>query len=83
MCALSMIMDYYSDKWDNKYPSTFEGFRVTPDPNEIRIEKEDFEKLAKIAKEYDVKTHQADCEMEEKKNKLEKIASELGIKLNL
>lgn len=83
MCVSSMIMDFYADKWDNKYPSTFEGFRVTPDPNEITIEIEDFEKLVRLAKEYDTKNDQPDCEVEDKKDKIQKLASELGIKLNI
>lgn len=83
MCAVSMILDFYAEKWENKYPSTFEGFRVTPDPNEITVEIEDFEKLVRVAKEYDKKTDQPDCELDSKKDKLKKLADELGIQLNI
>ena len=83
MCAVSMIYDYYSNKWDEKWPKNSEGFRAVPDPDEIMINVEDIQKLAKIAKDYDIRTFQEDCESEKKKEKLENLASELGIKLDI
>lgn len=41
-----------------------------------------FETLAIEAKKYDEKTGQPDCENDEKKAAIQKIADELGIKIN-
>lgn len=95
MCTVSMIMDHYRDRW---YPYTQPhpggiAPNTTPlidwgsltNPSEPRISKEEveeFRKLLERAREYDKAHNQPDCELDEKRQALKKIAAELGVDIS-
>lgn len=68
MCVYSMIMDK-AIGWPEDY---------WHQPAVPKI----FDNLLKGAKEYDKRTNQPDCELEEKKALLKKLADQLGININ-
>lgn len=68
MCVYSMCMDN-ALKWPPYY------WNIPPMVDNL-------EKLLKDAKTYDEKTNQPDCELEEKKAALKKIADSMGININ-
>jgi len=74
MCAVSFIMDSYSEGWMKRLE---EGKTVTG------TDIEDFYRIYEKAKEYDKKTGQPDCELEEKRQRLLAIAKELGISITI
>lgn len=96
MCVYSMIVDHYSDKWQEYItgPRPFVPLpanqwmpgvwpatpAVTPTitPEEIA----EFRKLLERAREYDKKNNEPDCELESKKQRLLKLAEELGVKID-
>lgn len=91
MCAASVILDYFYDKWRNP-PYQFREANVFEWPDDYykqdimvppQEEIEEFQKLYSSLKDYDEKSGQPDCELEEKKNKIKKLASELGIQINI
>ena len=94
MCVVSMIMDHYYDKWQpyNPYvpPYIVPGVPpyvpyvapATPSRLPTDDEIEEFRKLLERAREYDKKNNEPDCELQEKKDKLLKLAEELGVKID-
>lgn len=68
MCVYSMIMDR-GLSWPPEY---------WKQPAVPTI----FKDLLKSAKEYDIKNNEPDCELEEKKDLLRKLAEQLGIEIN-
>lgn len=97
MCVVSNVGDHYGqwpDQWPWRpvqptippnLPDDFgESVRKALEGHEIadlraRIEK--LEELLRKAKEYDTKTGQPDCEMDEKVELLKKLAKQLGVEL--
>ena len=86
MCVVSMVMDHYTEKWGQPKPFSipsqpFPGVSPFYPAPKIPTQEEvdEFYKLLKRAREYDVKNNEPDCEMEEKKQRLQKLADELGI----
>lgn len=87
MCAVSMIMDHYWDKWPKPNPTPH-----WPQPNPLQPyippnlptaeEIEEFRKLLERARKYDKDNNEPDCELQEKKDRLKKLADELGIKID-
>lgn len=79
MCVVSMVMDSKTDDWIQRYypPHTTQPFPYYPFPTPVEIK--EFKELLERAREYDKKNHEPDCELQEKKDKLMKIAKELGI----
>lgn len=92
MCVVSMVMDHYNDYWPKRYPYVHpcpEPWRMPepheyPQPREIS-DKERAEELQKFkdlierARKYDKDKHEPDCELDEKRKALKRIADELGI----
>jgi len=84
MCAVSMVMDHYRERWD---PLT-----APASPNTIQIlqpmplisaeEVAEFKKLLDRAREYDKRMNQPDCEMADKRAALLKIAEQLGVEIS-
>jgi hypothetical protein len=62
------------------YPWTIQPITIPPliSPEAIKV----LEKIMWKAKEYDRMTGQPDCEIDEKKEALQKIADGLGVKIN-
>lgn len=81
MCAVSMIADHYHDKWSQP-PYIPNAFPYLPIVMPTAAEIAEFHKLLDRAREYDKKYNQPDCELEEKKQKLTKLAKELGINIS-
>lgn len=89
MCVVSMVMDHYWDKWQPYvHPGT--GTTGVPMPNiAIRVlpsvisdeEIAEFRKLLERAREYDKRNNEPDCELEEKRSRLKKLAEELGVRI--
>lgn len=84
MCVYSMIMDHYDDKWRRLVQSPSPVIQLQPIPPAMPSQEEidEFHRLLERAREYDRKHNQPDCELEEKKRKLQKLADELGIEIN-
>lgn len=100
MCAYSMIVDHFHDKWQRKIPPAYQEPCSPPLPNPYprpipgawpmpkplqpyptKEELEDLVELLKKAKEYDTSTGQKECELEEKKERLRKLAKTLGVEI--
>ena len=89
MCAVSMIGDHYTQKWQQGAGGAG-GFGTTqivyPPPSReefdaLKKEVLDMKELLKRAKEYDEKTHQKDCETEQKLELLRQVAKAVGVDL--
>ena len=87
-----MIYDHYIEKWDGykkeqsqptyiPYPYPVGYFPPTVSSPLTQEEIDELRKLLAKAKEYDEKTGQPDCELEEKKQKLIELAKDLGVDL--
>ena len=91
MCVQSMIMDHYHDKWRQYFPPsvplfpyTIPGIPVQPlvpaiTPDEVA----EFRRLLERAKEYDKKNNEPDCELKEKRDRVLKLAKELGVSITI
>lgn len=88
MCVVSMIMDHYWDKWQPKPTPPWPTYPIMPpmpDPYKVykpvptQEEIDEFRKLLERAREYDKKHSEPECELEEKKAKVRKLAEELGV----
>lgn len=92
MCAYSMVVDHFYEKWKDRQPP----YKIIPGdwdyhpyipilynpPVIYKEEIEDFEKFLERAREYDKKNSRPDCELQEKKDRLLKLAEELGVKID-
>lgn len=72
MCAVSMVMDY-GKTWFPQLPKD--------DHTERERQLREFMELYAKARRFDQETGQPDCELDEKRKALKKIADEMGIKL--
>lgn len=87
MCTVSMVGDHYSET----FPQRYEWMKVTPIELPTEVSREEFERLKadvedmksllERAKEYDERTGQPNCEMEEKMRLLREIAKAVGVEL--
>lgn len=85
MCTVSMIGDYYGEKWGQPdYKWVFDNINnVTRQEFEaLKKEVEDMKELLKRAKIYDEKNNEPDCELEEKMKKLREIANIVGVDID-
>lgn len=87
MCVVSMVGDYYSEKWKVSPPG-YVGPLLIPnvatkqDLEELKKEVIDMKELLKKAIEYDKKNNQPHCETEEKIELMRKVAEMVGVDLN-
>lgn len=88
MCVYSMIADHYHDKWTHPpywYPPPQPlPPQTVPMPQPAirpltQEEVDEMRELLKKAKKYDEENDEKDCELENKKKALRKIAKKLGI----
>ena len=90
MCAVSMVADHYTRKWDRWIPPrdmipghiTINDGPTKADFEELKKEVRDLKELIIAAKKYDEENNQPDCENDEKFDKLRKIADLVGIDLD-
>ena len=92
MCTVSMIGDYYRDKWNPPPPGTFPHGPMAPPGYMIPVSKEEFDalkkevmemkELLKRAIDYDIKNNQPHCEIEEKMEFLREVAKLVGVDLD-
>lgn len=94
MCVVSMVGDFYDDKWKGQpwYPPTTSvtpSVRIVVPPpitreefDALKREVQDMKELLKRAKEYDERNGEPDCEIDEKMEKLRKVAELVGVSLD-
>jgi hypothetical protein len=90
MCVVSMIMDGRYDDWYRRYYPPYTPYEppfiqptfppVQPFPTQLELD--EFKRLLERAREYDKKNNEPNCEMEEKKQKLKKLAKDLGVDIS-
>jgi len=85
MCVYSMVLDHVCDCWPKRVEAAkqFQDyFGLPPDPAISKQEIEEFRRLLERAREYDRKNNEPDCELEEKKETLRRLAKQLGVEIN-
>lgn len=98
MCVVSMIMDHYRDWWGDKYWPPNTPWKVAPvpphewpqtipapipnAPGPTPAELDEFRRLLDRAREYDRKMNQPDCELDQKRQMLKKMAEALGVDIS-
>lgn len=98
MCVVSMVMDHYGDEWNRRFEEqrrrdqeAWERYRqqgqpylpILPQVPAIRPEEiEEFRRLLERAREYDKRNNEPDCELESKRERVRKLAEELGVKVD-
>jgi hypothetical protein len=86
MCVVSMVMDHYSDEWSRRFGTGGTGpvwpFVVTTPPTITPQELEEFRRLLDRAREYDKKHNEPDCELASKRERIRKLAAELGVEVD-
>jgi hypothetical protein len=80
MCVVSMVMDHYQDKW-KPLLSTSPLAPLSATPPITAAEIEEFRRLLERAREYDRRHGQPDCELDEKKENLRRLAKYLGVEI--
>lgn len=76
MCVVSMVMDHFQEKWQQSV------IPIWPVPQITQEEVNEFRRLLDRAREYDRRMGQPDCELDEKRQALKKLADELGIDIS-
>lgn len=95
MCVVSMVGDHFNQKWDDYFPKPSgpltpwppQTYWPTPPPSreefdKLKKEVEEMRALLIRAKEYDEKNNEPSCEIEEKMEKLRKIAELVGLSID-
>jgi hypothetical protein len=98
MCTVSMVGDFYSDKWRDRYNtlptnpflnlpgSGMGGYGIGGISREefdaLKREVADMKELLKRAKAYDEKNGEPDCELDEKVALLRRVAQLVGVDLS-
>jgi hypothetical protein len=91
MCVVSMIVDHYTEKWQDPqwFNPPFQQVPMTGGISQILIQPQispeeiaEFRRLLERAREYDKRNSEPDCELESKKVALKKIAEHFGVEIN-
>lgn len=95
MCVMSMVLDHYREKWAPLVPVQplppptypFPLFPVAPEPpvHVPLVSQEEVQELRRLldrARKYDKEHAQPDCELDEKRKAIKRIAEELGVEIN-
>jgi len=85
MCVISMVGDFYSDKWKPQlggplFTTTIQGVSKE-EFDALRKEVLEMKELLKRAKAYDTEKGEPNCEQEEKIKILKKVAEAVGVSL--
>lgn len=91
MCVVSMVGDFYGDRW-RPYVPTYPATGTAPIIIQPQVSREEFEvlkreveqckELLRRAKAYDEANGEPDCEMDEKLALLRKVAELVGVDLD-
>jgi hypothetical protein len=84
MCTVSMIYDHYWDKWSQPtFPWGSTGSNaLPPSPPTITPEQvTEFLLLLERARKYDKEHNEPNCELREKRERVQKLAEELGVEI--
>ncbi len=79
MCVVSMVMDHYTEKWFRPYQIDFSNPPTRQEFDDLKKDVLEMRELLKRAKIYDEENGQKDCELEEKKEIIRKVAEAVGI----
>ena len=85
MCVVSMVMEHYINRWQplvQPVPVPY-PFPVPAPRMPTHEEVSEFHRLLERARKYDAEHNEPDCELEEKRQLLLKLAKELGVELQL
>lgn len=90
MCAVSMIMDHFGEKWGQigqpppnwPPPTNPSPYQQLGSPQITPQEIAEFRKLLERARKYDKENNQPDCELEQKKQLVRDLAEKHGIKID-
>ena len=84
MCVVSMVMDHYRDKWEPyvQQPTVWPVVIGKIPPTITAEEVAEFRRLLERAREYDKRMGQPDCEVDDKRQILKRIAAALGIDIS-
>lgn len=80
MCVVSMVTDHFTEKWRPLVSDEPYLKRVTQ-PLIPQADIDEFYRLLERAREYDRKHNEPECELEEKKETLRKLAKQLGVEI--
>jgi hypothetical protein len=94
LCVYSLIADHFGDKWnqwvppvETSPPPPYPPWLLAPvppstTPTLTEEEVAELRKLLERAREYDRRNSEPECETEEKRERLRKLALELGVKID-
>lgn len=83
MCTVSMIMEHYREKWEPRlyeWPPAFPKLNQEPAITDEEIR--EFRTLLERAREYDKRNNEPDCELNEKRDAIKRIAKSLGVEIS-
>lgn len=93
MCVVSMVGDFAQERWPKEFPNIFKFKPMTGEDFKDPVTREEFEalkrevqmikELLEKAKEYDERTNQPNCELEDKIALLKKVADLVGVNIKL
>ena len=80
MCVVSMVIDHATTTWPRRIPTPWPWNDPTPpqpliSPDELK----EFRELLERAREYDRKNSEPECEQDDKRELLKKLAKQLGV----
>lgn len=87
MCFVSLVMDHYREQWEGRLNQTGaigtgQAVTFTTWPPQITLaEVGEFKALLDRARDYDKRTGQPNCELDEKRQALKRIATQLGVEI--
>ena len=79
MCTVSMVMDHYREKWEPLVQPVQPWVIPVVVPQLSQEEIDEFRKLLDRAREYDKRHNEPDCELDEKRQAIKKLAEQLGV----
>ncbi len=89
MCVVSMVMEHKFNEWQQRFYPVYvpaqPPYPLVPPPSPpmpTQEEVDEFRRLLERAREYDRKNGEPDCELVEKRQKLQDMADSLGIEIN-
>jgi len=83
MCTVSMIMEHYTEKWQQTPPATNQFWALQgAEPRITDEEIKEFRTLLDRARRYDAEHGEPNCELAEKRTKLLDLATELGVEID-